>query len=1088
MFSAKSFFKSIRKKSYAGSCIVTVLFHLNPFVAGAQLSPVNLKEVRQALNLENSHSANYYISQLQSFPHSKTEKKKIDILLAESLFLDEKYDQALSLVKPLESALHQAELAECFLLEGKILNRNNQFKESLYFLQEAEKLLKENPKNSNLGELNRWLGSSFSSLGNYSAATTTFHKSLSYFKKDSLSYYVKIAQVHIVNGLNYKRSQQHENAEQEYLSAIRILENSPLAKFKELSRAYINLANVYNEQTNYGAAQTYYQKAIVINTTSLNDPRQLSILYNNIANFYQDFGNLSKSKEYYDKWYLLFEKGKWYSDEESLKMLINYARFFVDILEFEQADRLLWRARQFSHEDSDPAIQALFYFAHAKVKESLKQTDSVDFSLTQVDKLLRYGNVNDPEIQTQLLYRKGVYESNLKNYTRADSLLRSAIQQMRQNESSDLPNAVRSLGLNFDMQNEDAKALTSYQEALRLITSTGNTFSAEYVQAVNDIGMAYRELKQFDSASYYFTKAVKQNQVPGNESVEFIDAYEMLISNAQLLLVALENSPSEGNLRKAEFYAQTAYLILENKRKSIRSFEDQLSYNRVVREFFDIALEYYQKIFTLRGEVYYFNKMFETAEKARYQALQQALRHVRVGEFSGVTQKIVEEDQLLQKQIGVITRQIIDEMSWGDDANQDLLKEYNDMLVMLTKRHDKVIDSIKNNLPGLYNLKFSSPVASPQNLKADLLQQDMALVQYHIGFDKVYVMVISKEGQSVLVINNKIELLKSIRRLSNINKLQLTKEFIPVAHELYKRLLKPVDSLFAKKKINHYVIIPDGEVNYVPFDVLITKPASELNQCKFLLNDKILSYGYSSTLLWQEFSGYQPETQQMKMLAYAPAFSTDSASQINDDGFRSAAAKTRYATYDFQPLHSNVTEVKGISTIVEKRGFQNEAVINDAADEASFKTKDLNQYQIIHLATHGFVDYPTTLSSGIAFSFNQTSKEDGILFMDEIFSLRFHTHLVCLSACQTGFGQVDVGEGMMSMTRAFLYAGAKNLVVSLWVVQDNSTARLMENFYKQFVKSKSISLSLRKAKLQMLQEGEFSHPYNWAGFIHVGMN
>ncbi len=1070
---------------------LALLFLFTPITVFAQLPNDYLKKVQHSLIIEDSYSANYYISLLQPLIVSHEEKMEVDFLKAEKSFLEGDYDGAEVFVKTVKQTRNSHELARSYLLEGKILNRKDRFKESLNALKRASELVKNNAKDPLFGELSHWLGMSWSAVGNYDEATENLNQALNFFQSDSLLYYIKLAQVHITRGLNYKRKRDYKKAEQEYHSALQILESTPIPKFKELSRAYINLANVYSEQSDYVATKLYYEKAIFINENNLHDTKQLAIIYSNIARFYQDNGNLLRSKQNYEKWYLLFDGGKRNSREEAMKMLLNYGAFLTDIFEYDYADKILLQSNGFLREEDATETQLLILFARARIKESLNQQDSVSILLLAAHALMKAKHVTDAKIWSQFNYRKGVMESNAGNYSQADSLYLSALQTERLQEEIDsdvLADICSSLAINYNLQKKYHESIFYFQEALRLTKSVMPLFSPQNIELLNDIGLQYLEQQQYDSATSYFTKAIQLNQLPHQESLEYSDSYEVLVSNSRLLLVALaRNSAKE--LKKAEVYILTAYPIIETKRKSLKSFEDQVAYNREVRDFFDIAIEYYHRMLTLTDETDYFNKAFEMAEKARYQVLQHSLRDVRIGEFANVAQKVISENENTQKQISLLTKQIVEEMEYGEEANPDLLQEYKEGLVTLQTRHDQMIDSVKNNLPGFYNLKFSAATVSPSTLKKDLLKDDMALIQYHVGYEKVHVLIITKEKNYMVLLKDKTTLMKSIRGLSNINRLKLTNEFIPAAHQLYNQLIFPIDSVLRNsKKITRYIVIPDGEINYVPFDVLVIKPAAELSKCKFLLSDKMLSHGYSSTLLWQEFSDYAQELKKIRMLAYAPNFNAESASNLGTDLLRSATTKSKYATYDFPPLQMNATEVKSISSILNKSGFQNEMVLDIDADEASFKSKNLNQYEIIHLATHGFVDYPTANSSGIAFSFNQASREDGILFMDEIFSLRCHTHLVCLSACQTGFGQVDVGEGMMSMTRAFLYAGVKNLVVSLWAVQDNSTALLMEKFYKQFVKSKSISHSLRKAKLQMLQEAEFSHPYNWAGFIHVGMN
>jgi CHAT domain-containing protein len=1033
----------------------------------------------------------FYINILKSQSTTKSDLETIDVLTAEKLIFQTDYQEALSHIERLKQSERTKTIIHSLILEGKILNRQNQFKKSIEILESVGDKLG-NAEQSVRGERWHWLGASRMQTGENVEAAKCFQQALIIFKSDSAKFYVKLALCRIMNGINFKRTGNFQAAEKEYLAAIKILENTPLPKYAERSRAYINLANVYNVQQNYLVAQRYYSKSLELYKTHLNDSNQLAILYINLALCYKNYGNFLASKEYYDKWYQTFNKASKQSLQLSgVQMLVNYGVFLQDFLyEFNHAYEVLKEAEGYLNEDSSPQDQLLFLFAKAQYFEVPFVKDSIAPLLKKARDIL----LKLPENHMSwfdLYSLESAFATNTQKYERADSLIWLAFVAAKEinTDTANRLSKVHSLwGFNFELQGKHPQAAESFKRTLQLMESFSTPYNPQRIAILNNIGISFFKSNEFDSAHHYLMLAFQSNQLPVNSyGPQFSDPFEVLVTNFYFLQLAMKQSVIQ--MKDAEVYVLTSYAIIEGKRKVLKSFEDQRAYNIAVRDFFDSAMKYYHQMFTLTGEANYFNKAFEMAEKARYQVLQHSLRDIRVGEFASVTQKISLDEQSTQKQVSLLTKQIVEQLGYGEKANYDLLKEYNNNLVSLQVRQDQMLDSVKNNLPGFYNLKFSATTVSPATLKKDLLKDDMAIIQYHVGYEKVHVLIITKENNYMLLLKDKSMLMKAIRGLSNINRLKLTNEFIPAAHQLYNQLIFPIDSVLRNSKsIARYILIPDGEINYVPFDVLVIKPAAELSKCKFLLSDKMLSYGYSSTLLWQEFSDYAQELKKIRMLAYAPNFNAESASNLGTDLLRSATTKSKYAKYDFPPLQMNAKEVKSISSILDKSGFQNEMVLDIDADEESFKSKNLNQYEIIHLATHGFVDYPTANSSGIAFSFNQASREDGILFMDEIFSLRSHTHLVCLSACQTGFGQVDVGEGMMSMTRAFLYAGVKNLVVSLWAVQDNSTALLMEKFYKQFVKSKSISHSLRKAKLQMLQEAEFSHPYNWAGFIHVGMN
>ena len=160
------------------------------------------------------------------------------------------------------------------------------------------------------------------------------------------------------------------------------------------------------------------------------------------------------------------------------------------------------------------------------------------------------------------------------------------------------------------------------------------------------------------------------------------------------------------------------------------------------------------------------------------------------------------------------------------------------------------------------------------------------------------------------------------------------------------------------------------------------------------------------------------------------------------------------------------------------------------ATEASVKSADLSNIRYLHFAAHGVIDEDNPMRSGIVLSRVAQSNEDGTLQMNEVMRLKLGAEVVTLSACRTGLGKVMNGEGVIGLTRAFQYAGAKDVVVSLWNVNDVATSELMKAFYQNLTRGLRKDEALRQAKLQFLHgaRGTWKHPYFWAPFVLNGAN
>ena len=167
---------------------------------------------------------------------------------------------------------------------------------------------------------------------------------------------------------------------------------------------------------------------------------------------------------------------------------------------------------------------------------------------------------------------------------------------------------------------------------------------------------------------------------------------------------------------------------------------------------------------------------------------------------------------------------------------------------------------------------------------------------------------------------------------------------------------------------------------------------------------------------------------------------------------------------------------------------QRQVFLGADAREEAVKSEKLDSYRFIHFASHGFLDERMPGRSGILLSRAPQSADDGILQMGEIMRLKMNADLVTLSACSTGLGKLVNGEGILGLTRAFFYAGSRNVVVSLWNVNDSATATLMESFYRGLNKGLPKNEAMRQARLTLIHstQAAWQHPYFWAAFVIEG--
>ncbi len=307
---------------------------------------------------------------------------------------------------------------------------------------------------------------------------------------------------------------------------------------------------------------------------------------------------------------------------------------------------------------------------------------------------------------------------------------------------------------------------------------------------------------------------------------------------------------------------------------------------------------------------------------------------------------------------------------------------------------------------------------------------------------------------------------------------QVHQQFVEHSRLFYQKLIAPAE---LDEQIKQLIIVPDGLLNHIPFEILVKNtPSAEKASYKelpYLLKDYAISYSFSIALLL-EAQLHPIKAPNHKILAYAPTY--DAIEDLKKASMRSA---------DLQRIRSILEDLPGARQEVLglEQEFKGHFNYDYMAGEADFRA-NVSDYGIIHLAMHGKLNEKEPLSSGLIFSETGDSTADNVLYAYEINDLSLNAELIVLSACETGYGKFQHGEGVMSIARSFMYAGTHSLLMTLWTVSDISTQQLMNNFYQNLAKGMRKDVALQQAKLQYLNSSSEigAHPFLWAGFVALG--
>jgi tetratricopeptide (TPR) repeat protein len=371
-------------------------------------------------------------------------------------------------------------------------------------------------------------------------------------------------------------------------------------------------------------------------------------------------------------------------------------------------------------------------------------------------------------------------------------------------------------------------------------------------------------------------------------------------------------------------------------------------------------------------------------------------------------------------------------------------------------------------------------------LKKSLARGGDSIVEFLIADSQSWVFLVSPKGIYVETLPGRKEI--ESRVLDYLALMNSPPNNLHLESEI-KKLLDRGKSLFRllfgglSAKLTpgqNLTIVPDGILHYLPFETLV-------NGAGFLIKEHRIGYLESTWMvnLWSEVRAAN-DADRMELLAFAdPLVAQTHKLARNPKSYPSTKGDRTYDAFELSSLPRSKQEVKAIAGLFppEKR----RVYIGENATEDALKSEFLSRFNRIHLATHSLIDESSPWRSFVLLALDNNPRQDGFLEVGEVSDLVLDCDLVVLSSCQTGRGQLLAGEGIVGLSRAFLVAGARSVVVSLWDASEGSTSSLMEAFYQRLVHGAGNASALREAKLQMIDSGnETTHPYYWAPFVLVG--
>lgn len=836
---------------------------------------------------------------------------------------------------------------------------------------------------------------------------------------------------------------------------------------------YNGLGSLYFRQGFNGKARKYYRKSLDVYLNL--GPKYESIVagrYNNLGIVANSRGDYDQALEYYRK--SLDTKLKLAGrNPANATTLGNIGKTYSEKREYEQAIQI--------HQES------LDIVLNAENRDSLKlawtygNLASVKFKLGRYDEAL-----SDHNIALSILKR---YFHDKSHYRIAGEYLEVAECYLGKG--------------NFD------KAMLYYHKSLSMSRAIFGDNHASVARAYCGMGRTLEERRDDETALNYYQSALKALS-SGSEtrhanldsvSVEpvFLEVLER--KGAVLRKLYAQNPGAIDYLERSLSAYELAIQMVDRMRRGFKNDGSKLFLGEQFAGIYENAIRGALKLFDISKEKRYWELAFAFAQKNKANLLLEKLYESEAKQFSGIPDSLLAREDSLKAGLTYYDTEIKNARSGAGDRDAAFLQKMKELYFSSKSEFDALRERFESDYPKYYQLKYQTQAVSVQQVQ-DALDKDTGFLEYVVTDSNVFIFAISKNEFQVnsVAIDSSFSMhvnsmLRGIRRRNYAR-------YVAHAYPVYRTLVQPLESWLANK--NRLIIVPDGLVSSIPLEALLTcdvsqsKSKQDYRTLPYLNKKFTVSYGYSTTLLFETFNNQVVQEPTLDYLAFAPAFSNgfnrDSKATLP---LKSGKENSYLGGRDIS-LPAARDEVFAIQDIFDKSyqgvewvrnrwfGQLTRVYVGEAATEEKVKSSELNQSRYIHFATHGVVNKKLPSLSGLVFG-HETETEDGVLYLGEIYNLKLNADLAVLSACETASGKWVEGEGLISFARGFLYAGARNLLVSLWKVSDISTSNVMKEFYQGLLDGKSMAEALKEAKEKMIaSEYDLAMPYYWAPFVLIG--
>jgi CHAT domain-containing protein/Flp pilus assembly protein TadD len=683
-----------------------------------------------------------------------------------------------------------------------------------------------------------------------------------------------------------------------------------------------------------------------------------------------------------------------------------------------------------------------------------------------------------------------------EDYQQARTCIDRAIAaNTQQGNAGELGKNLHVLGILQKRQEQYDQALLTFQQAIEASERAhGSRFHSEvaagyenaadvYILQENvDEGIAYYQqamqslVASFSSTSIYANPSLQQQAIKNKGYLQ-----RVLDLKGQALLKRYDQSGNDQDIEGALDCYRAVDTLSNLLRRQLSTGSSRYRLQQYLVPIYERAITVAITRYEATQNPAYLEEAYAFAAKNKALLLLDGLQDEQAQLTANIPDAFLEQENQLKLQLNNLEQAIFALDVLEDTEKAEPLKA--DWFAT-RRQYEQLIDEMEQTYPAYYAMKYAFRTPLPTADLQALLPRQTLLIEYFVGERNIFAFTISQGGTTYYQWSKPAAFEQTCRAFRQSTQATMTdweSTYLQTGYQLYSWLLQPIlEGTDDDVSINRLFIIPDGELLQIAFDALLYEPTTtwEGKDNPYLLRRYATTQAYSNRLLFDGQAGARTKGYAGEYLGFGIEYDDYTLDELEKLAGTPDSLIQKRAAGKLPYSDDEVLEIADI--------LNGTAIVNRAATKQQFfaQAKD---FRMLHMAMHGVLDEANPLQSGLIFSRTDDSTSF-ILRAGEIYQLQLAADMAVLSACNTGYGRLEKGEGVRSLARAFAYAGCPSLVASLWEAPDNASKQILVEFYRFLQEGHPKDVALQKAKLAYMEASPqaYSSPGYWGHLTVIG--